>query len=384
MTAKKSKAFVSGCFDMLHSGHIEFFKEAAEYGDLYVGIGSDQTIKELKGRPTIYSQEERLFMISELRCVKECRVNRGSGILDFLPELDDIRPDVLVVNEDGNTQEKVEICKARNIRYLVLKRKPHEGLPGRSTTELRTFKTIPYRIDIAGTWIDQPYVSKYHPGSAVLISLEPNIEFFERSGMASSTRRTACELWPAGIPNGKPEETAKTLFYFDNPPGTQEVSGSQDALGIVLPGLNKVYYDGNGYWPAAIESVHDEVVLSWLEARLRLVTLWPRPEGFNVLAETRINKDNVKKLADAAENCWKAILRKDCEAFGVHFKKSFEAQVAMFPAMLNDRISRIIQSYKNRASGWKLTGAGGGGYLVLVTDQDIEDTIEIKIRRRTL
>ena len=33
--------FVSGCYDLLHSGHVEFFKEASQYGDLYVGLGSD-------------------------------------------------------------------------------------------------------------------------------------------------------------------------------------------------------------------------------------------------------------------------------------------------------------------------------------------------------
>ena len=44
----KKKVFVSGCYDMLHSGHVAFFEEAATYGDLYVGIGSDKTIQELK------------------------------------------------------------------------------------------------------------------------------------------------------------------------------------------------------------------------------------------------------------------------------------------------------------------------------------------------
>ncbi|HEX9935038.1 MAG TPA: adenylyltransferase/cytidyltransferase family protein [bacterium] len=381
---KTDKVFVSGCFDMLHSGHVAFFKEAAGYGDLVVGIGSDQTIAELKGRPTIYSQEERRYMISELRCVKECRINRGRGILDFLEELDDIRPHALIVNEDGHTQEKAEICRTRNIRYIVLKREPHTGLPRRSTTDLRTGATIPYRIDIAGTWIDQPYVSKYHPGAAVLVSIEPTIEFFERSGMASSTRRTAYQLWPAGIPDGKPEEMAKMLFYYDNPPGTKEVSGSQDALGIVMPGLNNVFYDGKGYWPTSIESVYDEDVLTWLENHIRMVTLWPRPEGFNVLADTHINQENVFNLATAAENCWKAILDKDLEKFGAQFRNSFEAQVAMFPAMVNDKICQVIDMYKEKVFGWKLTGAGGGGYLVLVTERDVEKTIKIKIRRRHL
>ena len=39
------KVFVSGCYDLLHSGHVEFFRQAAQYGDLYVGIGSDNTTR---------------------------------------------------------------------------------------------------------------------------------------------------------------------------------------------------------------------------------------------------------------------------------------------------------------------------------------------------
>ena len=59
MTPKK--VFVSGCYDLLHSGHVEFFRQAAEYGDLYVGIGSDKTIEGYKHHKTIYSEQERLF-----------------------------------------------------------------------------------------------------------------------------------------------------------------------------------------------------------------------------------------------------------------------------------------------------------------------------------
>ena len=47
------KVFVSGCYDLLHSGHVEFFRQASQYGDLYVGIGSDKTIEALKGHKTM-------------------------------------------------------------------------------------------------------------------------------------------------------------------------------------------------------------------------------------------------------------------------------------------------------------------------------------------
>ena len=49
-----STVFVSGCYDMLHSGHVAFFEEAASYGDLYVWLGFDQTISELKGRNAFF------------------------------------------------------------------------------------------------------------------------------------------------------------------------------------------------------------------------------------------------------------------------------------------------------------------------------------------
>lgn len=68
---------------MLHSGHVAFFEEAATHGELYVGIGSDRTIQELKHRQTINTENERLYMVKALRCVKDAWVNSGSGILDF-------------------------------------------------------------------------------------------------------------------------------------------------------------------------------------------------------------------------------------------------------------------------------------------------------------
>ena len=77
------KAFVSGCFDLLHSGHIAFFQEAARYGDLYVAIGSDRTLFELKDRRPVNSEQERLYMIQSLAYVKKAFVSKGSGMLDF-------------------------------------------------------------------------------------------------------------------------------------------------------------------------------------------------------------------------------------------------------------------------------------------------------------
>ena len=180
------KVFVSGCYDLMHSGHVEFFKEAAQYGDLYVGIGSDATILDYKHHKTVYSEQERLFMVKSIRYVKDAFINSGHGIMDFVPTVEALKPDVLVVNEDGSNEDKRRFCAEHGIEYVVLQRKPSEGLEARSSTDLKKSRSaIPTRLDLAGTWIDQPYVSCYAPGWALTISLEPNFEIRERCGLRS-------------------------------------------------------------------------------------------------------------------------------------------------------------------------------------------------------
>jgi cytidyltransferase-like protein len=374
------KVFVSGCFDMLHSGHVAFFKEAAAYGDLYVALGSDKTIFDLKGRPTVNSEEERLFMVKSVAYVHEAFISQGSGVFDFEKELREMRPDVFIVNADGHIPEKRSLCEALGVTYIVLERKPLDGLEARSTTALRQRGQMPYRIDLAGGWLDQPYVSEHHPGAVVTISLEPTIEFNERSGMASSTRRAAIDLWGPKLPVGNHEKLAKTLFCYDNPPGTKVISGSQDSIGIVFPGLAKAYYEGK-YWPSGIEHVRDEALLHFVESSLHLISLGPRYPAYDVLTDTKFSRELARALAVAADQCWDAILRRDVADFGRALRESFEAQVAMFPHMLNDRIAELIDVYREQACGWKLSGAGGGGYLILVSDVPISDATRVLARR---
>jgi len=130
------KVFVSGCFDMLHSGHVEFFRQAAKYGDVYVSIGSDKTLEELKHRKAVNPEAERLFMVKSVRYVKDAFIARRSGLMDFMDVFNQVKPDIFVVNEDGDKPEKRELCQKLGIEYVVLERKPAEGLPPRSTTAI--------------------------------------------------------------------------------------------------------------------------------------------------------------------------------------------------------------------------------------------------------
>ncbi|MCK5820391.1 MAG: adenylyltransferase/cytidyltransferase family protein [Bacteroidales bacterium] len=374
------KVFVTGCFDMLHSGHVAFLQEASAYGDLYVGIGSDKTVFELKGRYPVVNEDERKYMLEALKGVKEVRINTGLGIIDFLKEIEDIHPDIFFVNEDGSTPEKENLCQEMAIEYLVKKRVPHGKLPARSTTALRTVCTIPYRIDLAGGWLDQPWVSKYYPGPVLTINIEPTIEFNDRSGMSTSTRKRAVELWQHQIPEGDKEKLAKILFSFENSPGKREIAGSQDALGIVMPGLNRFDYAGD-YWPEKISSCIDQDILDWIENHLYLVTLGPRNGNYDVLTNTNINAEGAETLSKAAKAVWKALMKRDLVAFGRSVTQSFEAQIAMFPSMIDSSILSLIDKYKDSAYGWKLSGAGGGGYLIMIADKPIENAMKIKIRK---
>ena len=113
-----------------------------------------------------------------------------------------------------------------------------------------------------------------------------------------------------------------------------------------------------------------------------LLSLGPREGSYKVLNNTHIDIDSAKALAIATDDCWDAILQKDILAFGKAFRASFEAQIKMFPNMVDDTIMEMINLYKDRCKGYKLSGAGGGGYLILVNDTPIENTIKIKIRRK--
>ena len=385
------KVFVSGCYDLLHSGHVEFFRQASAYGDLYVGIGSDRTILGYKGHKTVYSEQERLFMVKSIRYVKDAFINQGSGILDFLPTLDIVKPDILVVNSDGGSEDKRRVCEERGMEYIVLDRVPKEGLEARSSTDLKKVSSrIPTRLDLAGTWIDQPYVSCFHPGWALTISLEPDFDIRERCGLSTSTRNIIRRIWPYQLPNMDPETLARLVFCFENSPERDDgiVSGAQDAIGICMPGLVRHYYD-NHFWPERIETCGDEKVLCWLESHLCMIPMEPRPHGCSVVEGRDITEPKVKALADAADRCWEAIMSLDLNAFASAYKASFDAQVAMFPAM----VQGTVQSHIDRCSAlpgvlaWKMPGAGGGGYLACV----VEDapafaavnpgTILLKIRR---
>ncbi|MEM1213980.1 MAG: adenylyltransferase/cytidyltransferase family protein [Planctomycetota bacterium] len=382
MSTSSPRVMVSGCFDLLHSGHIAFLQEAAELGELHVCIGSDATVLGIKGRAPVTDERERAFMLRAVGCVHQVHISRGSGLLDFLPEIEDLQPDVFFVNQDGHTDDKKQAIEARGIDYRVSQRRPHQGLTQRSTTSLRATDFIPHRIDLAGGWLDQPFISRLAPGPMVVCSIDHQDTYELRSGMASSTRATAVKLWGRRLPVDDPEYLAKVLFAFENPPGTADVTGSQDAIGIVYPGVTRMMYRG-GYWPTQIDNTVDPELAAFIQDRLYMVYVGKRPAGFEVLAEQHPNADDARKLGQAANDLWDALHRRDAPAFGQALTAGFEAQTAMFPLMRNPAIDALIAEHGPSSLGYKVSGAGGGGYVIFFRDTPLPGDDVLRPRLRT-
>ena len=184
----------------------------------------------------------------------------------------------------------------------------------------------------------------YHPGWVITISLEPTFEVRDRCGLSTSTRKVIQKIWPVKLPKMDPEMLARLVFCFENNPERHDgiISGAQDSIGICVPGLVRHYYDNN-FWPEKIESTQDEMTLRFLEDHLVMIPMEPRRPGCSVVEGKDITPEKVKALADAADACWKAILAHDLDAFAAAYRASFEAQIAMFPGMVNPSINGVIE-----------------------------------------
>ena len=107
---RRKRIFTSGCFDLLHSGHVAFFKEAAQLGDLYVSVGNDLNVTQLKAKP-MFPEDERVFMVGSIKWVAHAFVAKGMGH-DQTPDLDSVKPDIYFVNEDGEVIDRSAAQKA--------------------------------------------------------------------------------------------------------------------------------------------------------------------------------------------------------------------------------------------------------------------------------
>jgi galactokinase/mevalonate kinase-like predicted kinase len=255
-------------------------------------------------------------------------------------------------------------------------------------TEIQ-IKKIPYRMAFAGGWIDQPYISKllpHPPGSMVVVSLEPNIDFLDRCGMGTSTRKIALDIWGNEIPHGDRFELMRQLYMAENK-DKEAPSGSQDMAGIIYPGINRLDYDYShegGIYPVHIETEIDPGISQWLEDVIHIVPINQRPEGYDPLGEKNLDPDWIQRLGQTGKDCYNAILSKDITALGQSMNECMLCWHHILPntvkhSTINIDLMEILRSFQSDYAGAMYSGCGGG-YLYIVSDKPVQNSFKIKIR----
>ena len=365
---KKKKVLISGSYDLLHGGHIAFFKAASEYGELYVSIERDDNIISLRGKKPWFSEKERLYIVKSIKYVRDAFLASGTGLPDFETDMKKLKPDILVVNHDGHSADKEALCEKEGVEYIVLERIFEPGFPERSGSETKRELRFPYRICIAGGWIDQPWVSKIHPGSVVVAQIWPTMDFNDRSGLATSSRKIAIQLWGDRYPDGDHETNARLLFGAENPPGRTYVSGSQDQIGLLYPGINRLFYRG-GYWPEKIESATDKETCEWLSEVIHLVPVQPRPVGYDPLKLMNLEKSTIRELGEAGDSCWESIINKDVDGLGKSMTTTVRAWKRILPLTVPDQIMEELETKYFPDYPGAITSGSGGGYIMVASEK---------------
>ena len=249
---------------------------------------------------------------------------------------------------------------------------------------------FPYRLQMAGGWIDQPFVSECHPeppGSMVVVSMRPTVRYMERSGMATGTRRVAQQLWGDVLPAGRPaDELVRELYQAENE-GLDDPSGSQDMCGLIYPGISRLDYDASvegGWFPAHVESTADPAVVAWLERVIHLVPLGPRPDGYNPLGIKHLEPAWVARLGDSGRACYDAIVAMDLAALGESLSETARAWRALLPQVyehpaLKSDLWGLLEGYMSEYAGAMQSGCGGG-YIIVVSDRPPAGSARITVR----
>lgn len=247
----------------------------------------------------------------------------------------------------------------------------------------------PYRMAFAGGWIDQPFVSQHNPsppGSMVVVAIEPNIPFMGRSGMGTSTRRIAEALWGGTLPDRDPRSLVQELYEAENS-GKAEPSGSQDMIGMLYPGVNRLDYDfahEGGLYPAHIESNQDPTVAQWLEEVVFMVPVAPRPAGYNPLGEKNLDPEWIRRLGETGKACYDSIATKNLAAFGQAMNDCLVCWETILPHTVRHPtieidLMKILGYYQDRYAGAMYSGCGGG-YLYVVSEEPVPGGFQVKVR----
>jgi cytidyltransferase-like protein len=190
------KVFVSGCYDILHAGHIQFFIEAKALGDhLTVCFASDKVLWAHKKRRPSIPEDHKKAVIQALSMVDHVVMGTNMEMgLDFKDHFLQIRPDILAVTADDKYEKaKRELCADVGTQYYVLPKTPPMFSPVTTTQIVKWIRApqeVPLRVDFAGGWLDVPRLAR--PGGFIVnCAISPLVslthwDYAKRSGLGGS------------------------------------------------------------------------------------------------------------------------------------------------------------------------------------------------------
>ena len=331
------KVFVSGCYDILHAGHIQFFSEAKALGDhLTVCFASDDVLWAHKKRRSSIPQEHKHALLQSLRMVDHVVIGQNPELgLDFQDHFLQLQPDVLAVTEDDHYSEaKRALCAQVNAQYTILPKTPPLFQPistSKIVRWIRAPREAPLRVDFAGGWLDVPRYSR-EGGFIVNCAISPLVTLTEwnyekRSGVGGSG------AW--ALLNGEDGVASELNLGV----------GWQDPAIIAETGLC--------VWKSGLRpKLHLKRNGEMLRGRMALLHTEQEHDTPRIAENLR----NYDLIYEAGQVAAEAVLREDVRQLGEAIRMSYRAQ-------LEEGMSPLPPSHESCLAA-KYCGGGWGGYAV--------------------
>ena len=98
------RVLVTGCFDIIHPGHVHLLKEAAKLGDVFVIVARDSTIERYKKVKPIIPENQRLEVVKSIKYVSDAALgSEGNGNQGYLQYALSLKPDIIFLGPNQRT-----------------------------------------------------------------------------------------------------------------------------------------------------------------------------------------------------------------------------------------------------------------------------------------
>lgn len=333
------KVFVSGCYDILHAGHIQFFMDARALGDhLTVCFASDDVLKLYKGRESAIPEDNKSVIIGSLKYVDQVvKSSDIDPIFDFVQHIESLKPDILAVTQDDKHKSaKRALCKKYNMKLVVLPKRTI-ATPI-STTKIRQRmnhkEEVPLRVDFAGGWLDVP---KFAIEGSYIVNL-------------TITPKVSLENWPYELASGLGGSAAKAILELRNG------SVSELSLGVGWQDPAVIEETGLCVWRSGKKPILDSKFNpNWLSGKMLLSFTGTNHNTPHLVSKTR----DFGLIAKASLLAKDAVERQSLKKLAQAVKMSYRAQLKEGMAKLPEMKNSLARKY---------LGGGHGGYALYLFD----------------